>query len=219
MSTPLAWVRGAAIWLAALGLLGWVLPQLTGSSFFDPHLLLAYSALSILFSSPPMCEAVTGDAGQQGARSRLYRHAALAAGFGFLSSALLVAIRCWAVNRALRAPRLVLPPTAVLSSLLLVALAFAIFGTGAAAAVSVRSATASAAKRKMRTGFLLALLGVVLFTRYAPETWRVAFTGQFTTDALPRFAMVLAAMLGGSGMLLLGWAARDPRYSGLFPKS
>ena len=200
-------LHGLLFWLAALVLLGYFLPQIVGASLFDPHLMLAYAFLSIPFLSPLACAAVAEP------RNPLLKTFAAAALFGWISSLLLIALRIFAANREINAPRLLLPDTPFLLSLSIIALASSIFGSSLAALLTLTTGKADSAIRIMRSGFLLILLSVVFLARGASASVHDFISSQLTYSAMPKFAMVVSVILLAHAALFLALALRNPRYS------
>ena len=195
-------------WFVALVLLGWLLPGLIGASPFDVQLMFAYAAMSIFFLSPLVCETVFTDPSP--------RNIGIGAAFGFLSALLLIAIRILAANRQLRPERFLVPDTPTLLSLLLVSFAFPVFGAAAAALVTLHSTSIRSAKQKMRSGFLLLLLGAVLLAKYGNGEWRDQLALLFTADRMPTFALRLSGVLLALAALIYLRIRRQPRYSSAF---
>lgn len=205
--------KGILLWLAALIGLGYVLPEVLGSAFFDIQLLVTFAVFSVIFVSPVVCESVCADASRRLPRS--YLHGKLLAGilFGVFSSLALIAIRIVAVNRGVDAPRLLVPPTHVLLSLLAISLAAACFGATASAWVSVLMGHAKTARQIIRTGFLLFLVVLMIASRYAPPLWRNLLLNQLTMEEFPLFAGKIGILCLALSWLLLRKVSRDPRYS------
>jgi hypothetical protein len=200
-------------WVAALFLIGGVMPRLIGAAFYDPHLMVAFAAMAILFESPLICEWIGADAGETHPASTLYGKLAAAAAFGLLSSLLLMLIRTVASNRELRAPYFVYPDPPVIFGLVVLSAGFAIAGAAAGAVVTLYSHSPDAARSRMRTGFLALLLVFITLARFGPEPWRMALTSQLTNDAMPRFAGAVAAICLAGAVWLIRVVARHRQYS------
>ncbi|MEZ5355266.1 MAG: hypothetical protein R2762_21745 [Bryobacteraceae bacterium] len=206
-------VRRIVAWLAALFGLGALLPRLIGAAFFDPHLMVAFAAMAVLFEAPVICDAVSAGAGRVLPRATLGRHIAIAAGFGFASAVLLMVIRTVASNREIDAPYFLYPDPPVIGGLLLLALGFAIFGAAAGAWITLHSYSPDVARQRLRTGFLAFLLALILAAKFGPDGWRAALTSLLTNDVILTASAVLFALLAGASALLYRSAARHRQYS------
>ena len=193
---------GFLFWIAALVLLGFLLPRFVGAALFDPNLLLAYSFLSIPFLSPLACQAVAQR------RYPLSWTVAAAALFGWVSSLLLIALRILGANRQIQAPSLVMPDLPVLLSLSLIALASSLFGASLAAILTLSTGKADTAMRIMRSGFLLILLAIVFMVRNGSNSIGDFISSQLTYSAMPKFAIIISLILLAHAVLLLTLSLR-----------
>ncbi|MEZ5404345.1 MAG: hypothetical protein R2729_31990 [Bryobacteraceae bacterium] len=201
------------IWLAALLGLGGFLPRLIGAPFFDPHLMVAFAAMAVVFQAPLICESVGADAGKQASRKALSRKVTIAAGFGFFSSLLLMLIRTVASNREIDAPYFLYPDAPVIGALLLLALGFAQFGAAAGAYLTLHSDSPETARSRLRTGFLAALLALVAAAKFGPESWRAAITALLTNDLILIASGIVYGVLTLAAIFLYRASARHPQYA------
>jgi len=177
--------------IAAFGLL---VPWWRGLDFFDPIVVLSYSAIAFLFASA----AVTQLMAQDPARAIPAVIASGLHGWSLLAVTLLLGIAT--VNLTFRAPRLLHPNWKLLGASLLLALAGALFLAALGAMLSVVFSP-SAARNSVRFGFLLVLLGFVVAPGRLPVSMQSAINDQLTTAGLTRLGFVLA---GASAVLAAG---------------
>jgi hypothetical protein len=207
------------MWVAALFLIGGVAPRLIGAGFYDPHLMVAFAAMAVLFESTMICQAIGEDAGGTHPAAVLYRKIAATAIFGFISALLLMVIRVVASNRELRAPYFVYPDPRVIFGLVVLAAGFAIVGAAAGAVITLYSYSPDRARQRMRMGFLALLLLFIIGARFGPESWRAALTSMLTNDAMPGFAGAVAMVCLALSAWLIRVASRHQQYSVHPPKA
>ncbi len=145
-------------WAAAILFLGWGLPSIMGIVYTDPLLHLTYAGLTILFASPIVVERVYVD-GQN-----VWLHVRDGVRFAMLSFLLMIAVDSLRAYRASGGN--LLPEPGHIGRTAVIALAFAVFGAGVSAALASRVTRARTATQILRTGFLLALAGVVYGLRH-----------------------------------------------------
>jgi hypothetical protein len=201
-------VQRVVLWVAALFGLGAVLPRMIGAPFFDPHLMVAFAAMAVLFQAPVICDAVGADVGGHAPKRVLHRKLAIAAGFGFGSSVLLMIIRTVASNREIDAPYFLYPDAPVTGGLLLLSLGFSLLGAAAGAWITLRSYSPEAARQRLRTGFLALLVAMVAGAKFGPESWRSAMTSLLTNDAILPASAVVFVVLAAGAMVFYRAAAR-----------
>ena len=147
-----------AAWVAALVLLGWVLPSLMGVVYTDPLLHLAYAGLTVLFAAPLVVDRVYVDG------PAVWRHVQAGVRFAMVSFLLIMALDALRANRASGGQ--LWPEPGHVGRVALVALGFAVFGSGLSAALASRVTRAKTARQILRTGFLLALAATVYGLRH-----------------------------------------------------
>ena len=145
-------------WAAAILFLGWGLPSIMGIVYTDPLLHLTYAGLTVLFASPMVVERVYAD------DRNVWRHVRDGVRFAMLSFLLMIAVDSLRAYRASGGN--LLPEPGHIGRTAVMALAFAVFGAGVSAALAMRVTRARTATQILRTGFLLALLGVVYGLRH-----------------------------------------------------
>lgn len=197
---------GMLLWAGAIVALAGFVPRLIGAHFFDPPLMNAYAALSFLFATPAVIEAVCADQGRRLPANYLWAKVLVSAGFGLLSFLALLAGRVAAVKLQFDPPVWLTPGASPTARLCAAALGMSLAGAGVGAYVALHSGSARLARQVTRTGFLLLFLLAVLTGRQSGGFWRWLFTYG---------GAMLTAALG----LALAWAcSRHTRYSGAFEK-
>lgn len=195
---------GLLIWAGAIAALAAFVPRLIGAHFFDPPLMNAYAALSFLFATPAVIEAVCEDAGRRLPANFLWAKVLISAGFGWVSFLLLLAGRIVAVKLQYQPPEWLTPGAGAMARLCVVAAGMALAGAGLGAWVGLHSGSARLAKQVTRTGFLLVFLLSVLTGRQSGGVWRWLFS------------YAGGAMAGAVGLALAWVSTRHTRYSGAF---
>ncbi len=153
-----------AAWAGAILFLGWLLPSLVGVVYTDPLLHLTYAGLTVLFASPLVADRVCMD------NQNVWRHVREGVRFAMLSFALMMTVDAVRANRASGGN--LWPEPGHVGRVAMVALAFAVFGAGVSAALALRVNRARTARQILRTGFLLALAGVVYGLRHIGTEWQ-----------------------------------------------
>jgi hypothetical protein len=147
-----------AVWLAAIGFLGWVLPSIMGVVYTDPLLHLTYAGLTVLFAAMVVVERVYVD------DKNVWTHMLAGVRFAMLSFLLLMAVDTIRANRASGGQ--MWPDAGHVVRVTAIAFAFAVFGSGLSAALAARVTRAATAKQILRTGFLLTLAALIYGSRH-----------------------------------------------------
>ncbi len=177
-----------AAWAAALLFLGWLLPSLMGVVYTDPLLHLTYAGLTVLFASPLVADRVYEDP------RGIWRHMLAGVRFAMLSFFLMMAIDAVRANRASGGN--LWPEAGHVARAALIALGFAVFGSGLSAALATRVTRARTARQILRTGFLVGLAGVIFgLRRMGADTQYELMTMMQPGGGLPMLALVTGTLL------------------------
>jgi len=182
---------GILLYLLVLGAFGLMVPARWGFEFLNPMVLAAYGAMAGLFASPVSVEACFGVRDfPHPARTALIGKIAFVAAYGWVSATLILIVGLITVNIRNWHGQPLLPPAIFLASLFAFSLSIAVFVTSMGAALAVRAPSTRSAKRIMRTAFLVFLLFLVMFVRYAPDEWRFRMTMQLSQERFPLFVLL-----------------------------
>ena len=197
-------------WALALVLLGWGLPRLLGVIYSDAILSLTYAGLTILFAAPAVVDRVFADRGRSLTSSHLWRHIAAGTAFGLASFVLLMIIvdvmMRWRTGGQLHYDYL------ANARLFPLAAACSAFGSGLAAAVTVKAQSLKQARLALRFAFLLALLLSVYGLRRLSDDTRFALLTMAQAGAEWQTFLLAAGGLLALGIALSFFASRDDRY-------
>ena len=188
--------------IAAFGVL---VPYLRGIDFFDPIVIMSYSAIALLMAASAVTMLVAED-------PLSAVTAALASALhGFTFLVILYAAGLATVNFVFRAPRFLHPNWKMLGAAVLFGLAGALFIAAFGAMLAVVFSPA-AARNVVRFGFLLTLLAWLFLPPRLPIEARVAFESQLTTAGLTRAGFIAAAVCTvlGAGLLYALRPQRTP---------
>lgn len=203
------WMEWGA-WGFALVLLGWGLPRLLGVVYSDAILSLTYAGLTILFAAPAVVDRVFADRGRSLTTAQLWRHIAMGTGFGLVSFLLLLIIvdvmMRWRTGGQLSYDYLANWRLALLAA------ACSAFGSGLAAAVTVKTQSLKQARLALRFAFLLALLLSVYGLRRLSDDTRFELMAMAQAGSEWRMFLIVAGGLLAAGMGLALFASRDERY-------
>ena len=190
-----------AAWAGALVFLGWFLPGIMGVVYTDPLLHLTYAGLTVLFASPLVADRAFADPGGT------WRHMATGVRFGMLSFLLMMFIDGVRANRASGGH--LWPEAGHVVRVTVLAFAFAVFGSGLSAAIAVRVNRARTARQILRTGFLLALAGVVFGLRRLGEDAQFELMSMTQPGGGLQTLVLATVLLLASGAALAWSAARS----------
>lgn len=188
-------IRSLVFNLAIIVAFGVVVPWMRGLDFFDPFLLLAYTAIPLLFAASAVTELAAG--GMRDSAPASILASALHASAVF---AVILALGIATVNFAIHQTRLLHPNWSLASGVLLLSFSGSLLLAACGAVLTVIF-SASAARNTIRTLFLFILLGILYGPRYLPAMWQAEIDAQMTTEGLTRVACIGAAV---AGVLALG---------------
>ncbi|MCX6586605.1 MAG: hypothetical protein NTX13_08510 [Acidobacteria bacterium] len=196
-------MRAFAANLAVLVLLGVGIPWVKGVEFFDLFLLIPYSLLGVLYTSP---RAVAVAFEQPISLLGLGRAVLV----GWAVGALILLLGLVTVN--VREGYSLLPPTPVVLCLLVWGLWACVVTAGVAVRVALAASTEAAGRGRIRIGFLLLICVLMAMPRLLGEERAGELEGWLTPAGI-----VLATMLAAPGMAVgTLWLlrARMARYTG-----
>ena len=196
-------MRALAANLAVLVLLGVGIPWVKGVEFLDLFLLIPYSLLGVLYTSP---RAVAVAFEPPIALSGLGRAALV----GWVVGALILLVGLLTVS--VREGPGLLPPTPVVLCLLVWGLLACVVTAGVAVRVALAASTEAAGRGRIRIGFLLLLCLLLAAPRLLGEERAGELEGWLTEEAMVRVTMVLAPGMAVGTLWLL--RARMARYTG-----
>lgn len=214
-------VRGWLGYLLAALLFAYVVPARWGLDFFDVYFLIAYACLPSLFVSPMVADSVldwrsTSETEAAGP-GRLYAAQVLAAAvFAWLWGLVVLAGGIAVVNLTGRMMRTVLPPTPVLVNAVLLSLGLTLLSAAAVGVLALNSKTAKEAKAFARRGFLLLLLGVVMWARMGPAELKQSMEGRLTSGRVTYTLLPAAAVcaLLGAALIRTGMRRKQEEAAG-----
>lgn len=187
----LAMKRSAVVsfWVAVFGF-GILVPWWKGLDFLDAPILLASSAVSLVFVAPMVASSFKREhAGDQ--ILRVVRFAWLIALLILVNGIATVNMRHWL-------GQLLLPPAGILIGGLLLNLAGGFFLGLVTAEAALRTGKPASGVRNIRIGFFLMLAALVFLARYAPPTLLSRFDEMMTNEGLLR---IVFSLCGGLALL------------------
>ena len=188
--------------LASLAAIGILIPLRFGVGFVDPAVLLAYSAIAVLFTADFVARGVVGqsDAG-------LMRRVAIGgAVYGWACWAAILGAAFAALFRF--GGRLELAPAALLASLGVFTICLAWLTAALGAVVSLSVYTVKAARDILRLGFFFLLLLFLLLPTLLPGGWQRAEMRMLHGEGLIRNLLYVCPALAFVGMGMLHRAER-----------
>ena len=162
---------------------GIYVPYRRGIDFFDTLLLVPYTCISFLFCAPVVIDSIYAE-GRGGGVTLKSMVRGIA--YGWSWGLVIVATGIATVNFTHKMPRTLLPPSAVLLSLLVIGLLGCGFVAGISAWMSFREDKPEDSKRRIRIGFLLLLCALWFIPDWLPAEWRDWLALQLTSDKLAR---------------------------------
>ncbi len=169
---------------------GILVPWWKGLDFLDATILLASSAVSLVFVAPMVAASFT----REHAGSQILR----VVGFVWLIALLILVNGIATVNVRHWLGQLLLPPAGVLVGCLLLNLTGGFFLGLVTAEAALRTGKPASGVRMIRIGFFLALASLVFLARYAPPSLRSRFDDMMTSEGLLRSVFSLC---GGLALL------------------
>lgn len=195
--------RGAAV-LAALTMLGTVIPMRAGSGFIDPVYFLAYCCFSLLFSSTFVAQSFAGEKEHQFVVNRgpeavgdfplVLGKVLAAAAWGWLCWALIFGASLAMVKQT--------PPKPMLATLCVFVASLSWAASAGGALISANSPSAVMARQMMRLGFFFVLLLAVVGPRVLPPEMSAPLYGLLDWDVFTRNLLVASLVLAPLGWLL-----------------
>jgi len=205
------WPEMMGWYVAILVLLGGYLPWRLSFEFLDAGVLVVYGCLAALFVAPRITRrlgaeqerrvlAVPPEAPE---RRALWREVGKAAVGGWGAALLLVGMGLVTVNLAGWHGRILLPPAAVLASVVVWSGSVAVATSAVGARMALEARRAGEAARALRGRILLLLLAGLLASRLLAGEWREWFDAQMTPGRLARDVAVVSAGLWAWSAALL----------------
>ena len=194
--------------LAVLAAFGVLVPWVKGFEFLDPLILLAYTAIPILFVAPAST-AVFAEP-PKGAPAVISKLAAVML-YGWGIGVLVLLCGLATVNIADWYGHLVLPSTKFLIDALLLGFCASLF-VASLGALLTSTLAPNPARNILRLAFLLPLLAMATARRFASAEWQSRIAAGMTTRGLAHFALLASVNLAALDiLLLLGLLARFRR--------
>ena len=169
---------------------GILVPWWKGLDFLDATILLASSAVSLVFVAPMI--ALTFK------REHVGGQILRVAGFAWLAALLILVNGIATVNIRHWLGQVLLPPGGILIGCLLLNLVGGLFLGLVTAEAALRTGKPASGVRNIRIGFFLMLAILVFLARYAPPALRSRFDEMMTSDGLLR---VVFSLCGGLALL------------------
>jgi hypothetical protein len=182
-----SWI-GIAMYLLAIGLLGYVLPSRMGFDFLDPVNIAGYAALAPVFAAARIGES----------RRAIW----MSALFGFVSVLLALVLALIIINQRYRFGPVLMPAPSVLLAALVFAGAASYLTAVLGARLLTRGWSALAAKAALRRSVLLFLLALLLGERFLPPQWRNTLGGLLTDQGIALLLLGATVALGAIGLAL-----------------
>jgi hypothetical protein len=182
-----SWI-GIAVYVLAIGFLGYVLPSRMGFDFLDPLTIAGYAALAPVFAA-----ARIGDS-----RRAIWA----AASFGFVSVLIALVFAFAIINQRYRYGAVLLPSPAVLSAALAFAFVVSYLTAVLGARLLARGWSVLSAKAALRRSVLLFLLILLLGGRFLPPQWKTAFGGLLTDQGIVYLLLGATVVAGVVGLAL-----------------
>ncbi len=191
----------------AIAFFGVAVPLKQGFDFLDVTLLLAYACLPCLFAAPLVAESVASRKAQPPAEG--YQAQVITPFlFAIAWNALILGSGFFTVNAANWHGRVILPPAAILISVLILSMAATLFASAVTGWLSLNVATASIAKAHSRRLFLLVLVLVLMWIRLAPESWKRVVGNRLIPGEISFVVLPLALLLTWLGLLIIRAGSR-----------
>lgn len=200
-------IRGWTGYGLAAVVFTYVVPARYGLDFLDVYFMLAYACLPSLFVSPMVADSVlewrsTAENDAAGPGNLYIAQVLAAAVFAWLWGLAVMGGGIGVVNLTGRAMGTLLPPPAILINAILLGLALTLASAAVVGLLALNSKTAKEAKGFARRGFLLLLLGVVMWARMGPAAAKQSVDERLTSARISMFVLPASAIL-----LVLGLAA------------
>ncbi|MBI5086103.1 MAG: hypothetical protein HZB13_16070 [Acidobacteria bacterium] len=188
--------RGIFI-LAALAAAGTLIPWKFGFLFPDPVILLAYTAIAVLFASNFTVDGVVGQREDSIVRATVLWGAVWGfAGWAMILGAAFAALAQWK-------NQLVLPPGLTLLALAIFTAAAAWLSACLAAVTALSVLSAKTGRDLMRMGFFFIVLVLLFATRLGPASWQVALSWPLRQGRFPIALASAAPFLAAAGWVFL----------------
>ncbi len=199
----LAWVGH----FLAIAVFGVGVPLRQGFDFLDVMFLLAYACLPCLFASPLVADSVVSRRTLP-PRTGYIAQVLTPFLFAVFWSEIILVSAIITVNASHWVGRMILPPRSVFFNSLLLAAAATFFAASITGWLSLNAKTAAIAKSQSRRLFLMLLVLVLMYTRFAPNNWRRGIEDRLTPDRISTLLIPLSVVLAGTGYLVLQIGAR-----------
>jgi fluoride ion exporter CrcB/FEX len=173
---------------------GILVPWWKGLDFLDSTVLLSSTVVSLVFVAPMVASSFKAE--------HVGRQILNAVGFAWLVALLILINGIVTVNLRSWLGQLLLPPTGIVISALLLNLTGAFFLGLVTAETSLRTGNPALGVRNVRIGFFL-ILGIFVFlSRFASPSLRSRFDEMMTTEGLLRILLLLCLGLAVLSALL-----------------
>ena len=189
--------------VAIVVLLGGYVPWRLGFEFLDAGILLVYGCLAALFVAPRITRRLGTEQERRVLEVRreapewgvLWREVGKAAAGGWGMALLLVGVGLMVVNATGWHGRVLLPPAAVVVSVVVWSGSVAVLASAVGARMALESRRAAEAARGLRGRILLLLLAGFVVWELLPGEWRGWFDAQMTPGRLVRDVAVASVGL------------------------